>query len=193
MRLAILDHDHTVATKLLFVMIRLFSRQPVLDVIKLVRYRPGFYGRPMSQVTHEAMRGPSSWSIGDRELMAAYVAKSNACEWCTRAHTATAEGAYRDSAKVAAVLADLDTALVDEKLRATLRLLGKLTRTHAIDAGDVRTALSTGVSREQLEDAFAVCFSFNVIGRLADAFSFSMPTPEAFTAGARFLLARGYR
>ena len=80
-RLAVLDSGHGFATKILFGLIRTFSRQPVLDVIKLVKYRSDFYGRPMQRVTHEAMRGPSPWSIGDRELMAAWVSKMNECEF----------------------------------------------------------------------------------------------------------------
>jgi hypothetical protein len=46
--------------------------------------------------------------------------------------------------------------------------------------------------RQQIEDALSVCFSFNVISRLADAFGFFVPGPEAFEAGAKYLLARGY-
>jgi hypothetical protein len=38
-----------------------------------------------------------------------------------------------------------------------------------------------------------VAFSFNIIGRLADSFGFSVPPPQAFDAGAKYLLARGYR
>jgi len=53
--------------------------------------------------------------------------------------------------------------------------------------------MAAGVSREQVEDALAVCFSLNAIGRLADAFGFFDPGPEAFMAGAKYLLARGYR
>ena len=48
-------------------------------------------------------------------------------------------------------------------------------------------------SREQIEDALAVCFSFNTIDRLADAFSFFVSGPKAFEAGAKYRLARGYR
>jgi hypothetical protein len=81
MRLAILDSGHGLGTKALFALISAASRQPVLDVIKLVKYRPDFYGRPMQRVTHEAMRGLSDWSVGDRELMAALVSKMNACEF----------------------------------------------------------------------------------------------------------------
>jgi hypothetical protein len=86
MRLAIIDSGHGFGTKVFFALIRAISRQPVLDVIKLVKYRADFYGKPMQGVTHEAMRGPSAWSVGDRELMAAFIAKTNKCEWCTKAH-----------------------------------------------------------------------------------------------------------
>lgn len=81
MRLVILDSDHGFGTKALFALIRAVSGQQVLDVIKLVRYRADFYGAPMQRVTHEAMRGPSAWPIGDRELMAAVVSKINECEF----------------------------------------------------------------------------------------------------------------
>jgi AhpD family alkylhydroperoxidase len=193
MRLAILDSGHGFGTKLLFALIRTISRQPVLDVIKLVRYRPDFYGRPMQGVTQGAMRGPSAWSVGDRELMAAFVAKTNQCEFCAKAHAAVAQRAYRDGKKVSALLSDLDTTAIEEPLRATLLMLGKLAREHVVDANDMRAVLAAGASRRQIEDALAVCFSFSVISRLADAFGFFVPGPEAFEAGAKYLLARGYR
>ena len=197
MRLRILDSGHGLGTKARFALIRTVSRQPVLDVIKLVKYRADFYGRPMSEVTQEAMRAPSAWSVGDRELMAAFVAKTNRCEFCTKAHAAVALGAYGDGKAVSAVLSDFDTAVdsaaVGEPLRATLLMLGKLTREHTVDADDMRAVLAAGASRQQIEDALAVCFSFNVIGRLADAFGFFVPGPKAFEAGAKYLLARGYR
>ena len=193
MRLRILDTGHGFGTKALFALIRTVSRQPVLDVIKLVKYRADFYGEPMSKVTHEVMRGPSAWSVGDRELMAAFVAKTNQCEFCTKAHSAVAQRAYGDGKKVSALLSDLGTTVIDEPLRATLLMLGKLTREHTVDVDDIRAVLAAGASRQQIEDALAVCFSFNVIGRLADAFAFFVPGPEAFEAGAKYLLARGYR
>ena len=193
MRLRILDSGHGFGTKALFALIRTVSRQPVLDVIKLVKYRADFYGQPIGVITQDAMRGPSAWSVGDRELMAAFVAKANQCEFCTKAHSAVAQGAYRDGKRVSAVLSDLDSASVEEPLRATLLMLGKLTREHAVDMDDMRTVLAAGASRQQIEDALAVCYSFNVIGRLADAFGFVVPGPKAFEAGAKYLLARGYR
>jgi uncharacterized peroxidase-related enzyme len=193
MRLQILDSGHGIGTKALFALIRTVSRQPVLDIVKLVKYRSDFYGGPMSAVTQEAMRGPSTWSVADRELMAAFVAKTNQCDFCTKTHAAVVQRAYGDENKVSSLLSDLDNTAIEEPLRATLLMLGKLTREHTVNADDMRSVLAAGASRQQIEDALAVCFSFNVISRLADAFGFFVPGPEAFEAGAKYLLARGYR
>jgi AhpD family alkylhydroperoxidase len=193
MRLAILDSGHTVPMKGLFAVMRAASRLPVPDAVKLNRYRPDFYGTPMRVLTQEAMRGPSAWSVGDRELMGACVSQTNKCEVCTKTHATVAAMAYQDDAKVSATLSDLETAPIEEPLRATVRMLLKLTRAHAVNPDDMRAVLAAGVSREQIEDALAVCFTFNTVDRLSRTFGWVVTSDEAFQAGAKFLLARGYR
>jgi len=193
MRLDILDRGYGPGTKLLFAVIRAFSGHPVPDAARLVFYRPDFYGSLAKAFTHEAMRGPSAWSVADRELMAAYVSTVNESAFCIGAHTATAGRAYQDPARVRAVLTDLDSAPIEDGLRATLRMLGALTRQGAVSAADMRDVLSAGVSRQQVEDALAVCAAFSTTNRLADAFGFALLSPEDFEAGARYLLKRGYR
>ena len=81
MRLSVLDSGHSVGTKMLFAMIRVVSGRRAPDVIKLLKYRPDYFGEPMSDVFQDAMRGESPWSVGDRELMAAFVSKTNECEF----------------------------------------------------------------------------------------------------------------
>ncbi|MGV0838386.1 carboxymuconolactone decarboxylase family protein [Mycolicibacterium thermoresistibile] len=191
MRLEILDRGHRWSTKALLGVIRLMSRQPVVDAVKLALYRPDFYGA--GDLTHEAMRGPSEWSIGDRELMAAVVAQANTSAFCTAAHSATSGIWYGDSAKVAATLTDLESAPIPDALRATLRMLDKLSRHHAVDADDIRVVLAAGVSPPQIRDALAVGLCFDITARLANAFDFEVAAPAAMTAGARHLLKRGYR
>src|SRR5258708_788636 len=193
MRVKILNSGYTFGTKVMFAFIHLASRRPVPDAARLVFYRADFYGDPMKKITHEAMRGPSAWSVGDRELMAAVVSKTNECEFCIGAHTATAAGAYHDPARVAAVLSDLETAPIEEPLRATLSLLQKLTREDSVEAADMRAVLDAGVSREQIEDALAVCFAFNTTNRLAAAFGVFVPGPNGFESDAKYLLSRGYK
>jgi uncharacterized peroxidase-related enzyme len=193
MRLEILNSGYRPATKALFGVIRLFSGQPLPDAAKLVFYRPGFYGNHAKAFTHEAMRGPSAWSVGDRELMAAYVSTVNGSTFCIGAHTATASQSYQDAPRVAAVLADLDSAPIGEPLRATLRMLGQLVSAGAVSAEEMRAVLAAGVSAEQVRDALAVAAAFNTTNRLADAFGFEVLSPEGFESGAKVLLKRGYR
>jgi hypothetical protein len=72
-------------------------------------------------------------------------------------------------------------------------MLGKLAREHRVTVDDMRAVLAAGASREQVVDALAVSFGFEVTNRLANAFEFFVPGPAAFEAGAKFLLGRGYR
>ncbi|WP_328474300.1 carboxymuconolactone decarboxylase family protein [Actinoplanes sp. NBC_00393] len=192
MRPEVLNSGYRPMTKLLFATIRLFSGRALPDAAKLVFYRPDFYGNPAKRFTQLAMRGPSPWSVADRELMAAVVSRANANTFCVGAHTATAEQAYADPPLVHAVLTNLDTAPIEEGLRATLRLLDTLTRQHTVTAADMRAVLAAGVSRQQVEDALAVCAAFNITNRLADAFAFEVLDKDGFDAGAKFLLKRGY-
>ena len=193
MRLKILDNGHTFPMKGQFAIIRVISGLPVPDAVKLNRYRPDFYGTPMRELTQEALRGPSAWSVGDRELMGALVSQTNKCEVCARTHAMVAALAYQDDGKVSAALSDPETAPIDDRLRATVRMLLELTRQHTVDPDDMRTLLAAGVSRQQIEDALAVCFVFNTVDRLSRAFGWVVSGPKAFESGAKFLLARGYR
>ena len=49
------------------------------DVRKTLHYRPEIFGRPYSDALDQAMRGPSDWSVGERELFAAFVSSLNQC------------------------------------------------------------------------------------------------------------------
>jgi len=74
MRLNVLNHGYSFRTRLLFKAVHLFSHQPVPDA-GMTYYRPDFYGSASKVPARAAMRGPSSWSVAERELMAAYVSK----------------------------------------------------------------------------------------------------------------------
>jgi len=50
-----------------------------LDVVKTLHYRRELFGEPFSAVLDTAMRGPSDWSTGERELFAAFVSAQNQC------------------------------------------------------------------------------------------------------------------
>jgi hypothetical protein len=81
MRLSNIERGRGLSAKLTFVMIRLLGGMRAPDVVRTLVYRKPFFGAPHSDLTQQVMRGPSDWSLGDRELMAAYVSKLNQCSF----------------------------------------------------------------------------------------------------------------
>jgi hypothetical protein len=79
MRLHRVDHGHRLPERLKMIMIRLLGRRRVPDVVKTLLYRPEFFGRPMCAWTQAVMRGPSPWSVAERELFAAMTSRWNQC------------------------------------------------------------------------------------------------------------------
>ena len=69
------------ADRPLYAMVRVASGFRMPDVVRTLRYRRAFFGGPHSAHTHAAMRGPSAWSVGQRELFAAFVSRLNQCHF----------------------------------------------------------------------------------------------------------------
>lgn len=51
----------------------------VSDLLRTLKYRPELFGQPFSELLQDVMRGPSDWSVGERELFAAFVSAQNQC------------------------------------------------------------------------------------------------------------------
>ena len=79
MRLACLERGHRFKEKLMLWAAWLIMRSEAPDVAKTLLYRPQFFGKPFSDLVHELLRGRSEWSVGERELFAAYTSKLNQC------------------------------------------------------------------------------------------------------------------
>jgi hypothetical protein len=54
------------------------GREPS-GVLRTLHYRPEVFGRPYSDALDAAMRGPSDWTPGERELFAGFVSSLNQC------------------------------------------------------------------------------------------------------------------
>ena len=78
MRLRVVDAGHDDRGAAVLDWIRSLGREPT-GVIKTLQYRPEIFGRPFSAALDPAMRGPSPWSPGERELFAAFTSCLNQC------------------------------------------------------------------------------------------------------------------
>ncbi len=80
MRLQNVERGHA-ADRLLYALIRTLSGFRAPDVVRTLRYRQAFFGAAHRVHTQAAMRGPSAWSVGERELFAAFVSRLNHCHF----------------------------------------------------------------------------------------------------------------
>jgi alkylhydroperoxidase family enzyme len=91
------------------------------------------------------------------------------------------------------VLDDWRTAPIDEKLRATLGFLEKLTLAPGeIGQDDMVSIRAAGASDHAIEDAIYVCVYFNIIDRIADSLDFEVLSAETFAQRAGNFLREGY-
>lgn len=81
MRLRNVVRGDRLSARMLFAVMRLVSGYRAPDVVRTLRYRPEFFGRAHSAHTHEVMRGLSEWTVGERELFAAFVSRLNRCHF----------------------------------------------------------------------------------------------------------------
>ncbi|MBP2412225.1 putative peroxidase-related enzyme [Arthrobacter stackebrandtii] len=177
---------------MLFKLISAMSGVRFPDAARVAFYHRDFAGPALNNWTQQVMRGPSEWSVGERELMAAMVARFNSCPFCVGAHGAVAVHGL-GSEVVDAALGDYKSAPISGTLRAALAFIEKMTRTpDALGTDDARAAIAAGVSRNQLLDAAAVATVFNIVTRYANALDFEIPGPDDFAKSAKTLLKRGY-
>jgi hypothetical protein len=79
MRLARVEHGHRWYVRAFFALARRMLGHEPPDIMKALYYRPGLFGMRFCALTQEVMRGESPWSVGERELFAAYVSSLNQC------------------------------------------------------------------------------------------------------------------
>jgi len=197
MRLKTVANGQSLPRKLMMNFMQLASGIPALDVMRTLTFRPAFFGKPYSGWLQEVMRGPSEWSVGERELFAAFTSRKNECQFCTSGHTAVSSMALDDPELVEAVLEDWRNAPVSPKIEVTLGLLEKLTLIpEQVTYTDIEHVRASGVSNQAIEEAIRVCALFNIINRLADAFDFdpmANAEPEIVTKATTLLLKHGYK
>ncbi len=149
-------------------------------------------GRALIHLHTAVLRSSSPLSVGEREWIAAYVSGLNACSYCHGVHRQTAERFGMDGALLEAMLEDLDTAPVPERLRPLLALARRLTLEPArVRAADLEAAFAAGWSERAVHDAIHVVCLFNYMNRLVEGHGIR-GNAEIFDERGRQLAEGGY-
>ena len=78
MRLKKVHDGHSLRDKLMLRAMHIVAGHAP-GVVRTLTYRTDFFGQPFSELTQQVMRGPSPWSVGEREMFAAFVSRLNQC------------------------------------------------------------------------------------------------------------------
>lgn len=148
---------------------------------------------PLIEYHKIVLRGPSGFSVAERELIAAYVSGLNACRYCHGVHGATAEAFGIPEGRLSALLTDLDTAPVEDRWKVLLRYLRTLTLTPSrLTRADADAVLAAGWDEQALYDAVSVCALFNFMNRFVEGLGISADQAYFAAAAQRFVADADY-
>jgi uncharacterized peroxidase-related enzyme len=166
----------------------------LLGIRALFAYRPET-AAPLGQLGEVLLRGPSSLTVGERELIATVVSNGNECRFCTGSHAAAAaETIEGGRAVVDAACGGIDDAPVSAKVKALLRIAlavretGRAVTTELVDA-----ARAEGATDLELHDTVLIAASFCLFNRYVDGLATIAPDdPAVYDLIGKRLVANGY-
>ncbi len=165
---------------------------PNADLKEILKSEPDL-GLPIAQYHEVLLRGPSPFSIGERELMAAFVSGLNACDFCSEEHEAVASRFDVEEGTLAALLTDVESAPVSDKLRPAFRFLNKLTlQPSRMVASDAEAIYAAGWEDPAVYHLASICALFSFDNRLIQGVGIAPHDPDKLQSTADRLHARGY-
>ncbi len=163
-------------------------------IVGLLDFRPET-AKPLRELAQVLLRGPSTLSAGDRELIAAVVSNWNECHFCRSSHGAAAAAFLNTGV---GLLDDIKTGLqhtpISPKLRALLSLAHKVQQSgKQVTAADIKAARDEGATDLEIHDTVLIAAAFCMYNRYVDGLGTSAPeSNEAYMQIGTNLMANGY-
>lgn len=162
-------------------------------VIGLLEYRQDT-GAAIRELTQLLLRGPSSLSEAERELIALLVSSRNECKFCTDAHTAIVDILLGENSTTARVKEDPMKAPISEKVKTLLviasqvQMGGKFVTPEAI-----KKAKDSGATDIEIHDTVLIAALYSLLNRYVDGLSTITPQdPKFYNDIGQRLIKLGY-
>lgn len=111
----------------------------------------------------------SAFSIGERELIAAYVSSLNGCEYCFTAHRRYAEAFGIDGSIFGDNSVNFDWTVLPEKLAPVFEYVRKLTLDpKSVNQADADAVFAEGWDDDALFDAISICALYSFMNRIVE-------------------------
>ena len=151
--------------------------------------------KPMRELAEILLRGPSTLTSGEREMIAALVSTRNDCFFCQTSHRAAAAHHLDcDYNLVDAVRFDHHTASISSKLKALLTIADHVQQGGKnVTAEDIAHAREAGATDLEIHDTVLIAAAFCMYNRYVDGLATWQPQDRAmYNAMGRHLASAGY-
>ncbi len=149
---------------------------------------------PIRELTQVLLRGPSSLSEGERELIATIVSHGNNCTFCMTAHSAAADLLLGENNTSQKIKEDITTAPISEKLKALLIIASQVQVSGKnVNPESIQYAKQMGATDLEIHDTVLIAALFCLYNRYVDGLATFTPTqPEFYHGLAQRLVEHGY-
>jgi uncharacterized peroxidase-related enzyme len=151
--------------------------------------------KPMRELAHVLLHGPSTLTPGERELIATFVSNRNECYFCQTSHGAAAAAHLaNDWGLVESVKRDFQHAEISEKLKALLAIAGKVQQGgKQVTPQDVAHAREQGATDQEIHDTVLIAAAFCMYNRYVDGLATWQPEdPAMYASMGEHLATHGY-
>ena len=151
--------------------------------------------KPLNELADVLLRGPSTLTMAERELIATYVSAQNDCFFCQTIHGAVAAHHLNGNDQlVMAVKANPADTDISPKLKALLVIAGHVQRGgKTVTVEDVAVARREGATDLEIHDAVLIAAAFCMFNRYVDGLAtWAPPDLEAYRGSAAQLAESGY-
>jgi uncharacterized peroxidase-related enzyme len=180
------------------------SKKFVMPHIPLEDHLPGITGlleyrrdsaQPIRELTQFLLRGPSTLTEGERELIATIVSHGNECRFCTTAHTAAADKLLGECNTTQAIKVDIESAPVSDKMKALLLIASQVQKSgKAVTPESIQRAKTAGATDLEIHDTVLIAALFSLYNRYVDGLATRLPeTNEYYQTLAERLVTNGYK
>lgn len=149
---------------------------------------------PLNALADVLLRGPSTLSPGERELIATHVSARNDCRYCQTIHGAVAAHELGDEALVLHAKVDPDSAPISDKLKALLRIARHTAQGGTrVTADDIARAREHGATDLEIHDTVLIAAAFCMFNRYVDGLATWAPDdPSFYRQRAALIATHGY-
>lgn len=163
-------------------------------IVGPMAYRPET-AKPLNELAEILLRGPSTLTPGERELIATYVSSQNDCFFCQTIHGAVA--AYHlggNEQLILDVKQSTEHAAISAKLKALMAIAGKVQRGGKnVQPTDIERARSQGATDQEIHDTVLIAAAFCMYNRYVDGLATWAPEdPAAYRESGARLAREGY-